>query len=163
MGHFSWSILDQWKGKRLYSVDPWAYQENVSLDASNIEQSAQEAAYQTAKQVLAPFGSRSEIIRDFSVNAAKRFENNTLDFVYIDARHDYRSARSDLDAWYPKVRPGGIIAGHDYKNSFVRLNLVEVKRAVDFFFMQKEEVKTTIDDNLPSWYVIKEAQYSTQV
>jgi len=37
-----------------------------------------------------------------------------LDMVFIDADHNYESVRSDIAAWRPKVKPGGIIAGHDY-------------------------------------------------
>ncbi len=62
---------------------------------------------------------------------------------------------ADLTAWYPKIKCGGILAGHDYKNSFVRKNLVEVKRAVDKFCYGREKVHKTLDDSLPSWYIQK--------
>jgi cephalosporin hydroxylase len=46
---------------------------------------------------------------------AMSFEDNSLDFVFIDASHDYQSVKQDIEAWLPKVRSGGIIAGHDYE------------------------------------------------
>ena len=49
-----------------------------------------------------------------SLEAAKKFKDNSLDFVFIDASHEYEDVRNDIFAWYPKVKPGGIIAGHDY-------------------------------------------------
>jgi hypothetical protein len=49
-----------------------------------------------------------------SVEAARGFPDATLDLVYIDAAHDYRSVQSDIHAWTPKVKPGGFVAGHDY-------------------------------------------------
>ena len=91
----------------------------------------------------------------FSVDAAKTFADKSLDFVYLDARHDYRSVDEDLRTWWPKMKPNGMFAGHDYKDSFVRNNLVEVKRAVDNFAYEFGlKVNSTSDDNLPSWYII---------
>jgi hypothetical protein len=49
-----------------------------------------------------------------SLEGAKKFKDNSLDFVFIDASHEYEDVKDDILAWYPKVKPGGIIAGHDY-------------------------------------------------
>lgn len=49
-----------------------------------------------------------------SVNTAGLFEERSLDFVYIDANHGYKQVTADLLAWAPKVRAGGLLAGHDY-------------------------------------------------
>lgn len=154
-GHFSWELLRTWKGRRLFSIDPYEHQEGVKLDASNVSQIQHDSTYRIAKDVLSDYKERSALIRDYSVNASTKFNDEYFDFVYIDARHDYRSVNADLNAWYPKVKKGGIIAGHDYKNSFVRNNLVEVKRCVDNWFYGKESVNVTTEDNLPSWHVIK--------
>ena len=63
---------------------------------------------------------------------------------------------ADLAAWWPKIIIGGILAGHDYKDSCVRSNLVEVKRAVTHFaFQHGVKVMETIEDNIPSWYIFK--------
>jgi len=53
-------------------------------------------------------------IRTTSVEAAKLYADNSLDFVFIDAGHEYEDVKSDLQAWYSKVKVGGFIAGHDY-------------------------------------------------
>ena len=49
-----------------------------------------------------------------STEAAGTFEDEALDWVYIDARHDYISVLEDMNAWWPKVKPGGLFSGHDY-------------------------------------------------
>ena len=60
-------------------------------------------------------------IRKESIEAAKDFEDNSLDFVFIDASHDYNNVMADLEAWYPKMkkceccgRSDSILTGHDF-------------------------------------------------
>ena len=49
-----------------------------------------------------------------SLAASRIVPDKSLDFVFIDAAHDYESVLTDLELWFPKIRDGGIIAGHDY-------------------------------------------------
>jgi len=158
-GDFSAHILTHWQGKRLYSIDSWKHQGSL-LDVSDVSQEEHNENMRACMSKLQPFKSRSVIVPASSVTAAAPFpkdEDARLDFVYIDAAHDYRSVWADLTAWWPRIKVGGIIAGHDYKNSCVRKNLVEVKRAVDDFFrVEGISVNTTTDDNLPTWYVVKQ-------
>ena len=49
-----------------------------------------------------------------SVTASKLFDNATIDWVHLDARHDYASLKTDIQAWLPKVKPGGWLSGDDY-------------------------------------------------
>jgi len=51
-----------------------------------------------------------------SAEAAKLFEDESLDFVFIDAAHDYESVKKDIATWYPKVKTDGLLGGHDYGN-----------------------------------------------
>ena len=60
------------------------------------------------------FGENVVLLQEASVDAATMFEDQELDFVFIDANHAYQAVKFDIIAWTPKVRPGGIIAGHDY-------------------------------------------------
>ena len=59
-----------------------------------------------------------------SVDAAKLYDDGSLDLVFIDAGHTFEDVVADIEAWLPKVRPYGFIAGHDYSWDD------EVKRAV---------------------------------
>jgi predicted O-methyltransferase YrrM len=54
------------------------------------------------------------VLRNSTVEAAAYFADESVDFVYVDARHDYTSVKQDLETWWPKVKRGGILAGHDY-------------------------------------------------
>lgn len=57
---------------------------------------------------------RAQIRRMPSTEAAADIDDASLDFVFIDADHTYEGVRADIQAWARKVRPGGIVAGHDY-------------------------------------------------
>jgi predicted O-methyltransferase YrrM len=72
-----------------------------------------ERQYARAKAALSRYrGAR--IVRGFSVEVAATVADASLDFVYLDANHEEAHVRADLEAWVPKVRPGGIVSGHDY-------------------------------------------------
>jgi hypothetical protein len=140
-GAFSAYILGDWKGARLISIDHWVGEH--------------ERHFETTKKRLSRFGMRSEIWRLASEPAAELVEDGSLDFVYIDAAHDRESVSRDLAAWFPKVRPGGIIAGHDYIPDRGNCG---VKTAVDDFFgargLRVETTRGIVSLEVrPSWIV----------
>ena len=49
-----------------------------------------------------------------STRAALLYDDCSLDFVYLDASHDYESVKADIMAWWPKIKVGGILAGDDF-------------------------------------------------
>lgn len=57
-----------------------------------------------------------ELYVENSALAARHFAPKSVDAVWVDAAHDERSVCADLAAWLPKVKPGGILAGHDYNS-----------------------------------------------
>lgn len=89
-----------------------------------------EAAYQETLRRVEPYMERVEIFRMLSVEAANRIEDQSLDYVFIDADHSYDGCVTDIRAWLPKVRPDGWIGGHDYDHP----EQGEVKKAVDEIF-----------------------------
>ena len=114
----------------LYSVDPWAsfaYEPNTYV---NEEQSYFDKNYNETKERLAPY--TCTLVRKTSAEALQDFSDNSLDFVYIDANHDFPNFVFDLHYWLKKVKVGGIISGHDYAVfSYSKFN--HVKRALDAY------------------------------
>ena len=157
VARYSTHLLSHWHGEHLISIDPWteAPPEEYA-DTSNVTQDVQEEYASRAAARLAAFGARSEIWRTTSSEGASRVADRTLDFVYIDARHDYQSVLEDLEAWFPKVKPGGIVAGHDYLDGTVRGTDYGVKSAVDEFFAARRLRVHRTRERLPrhpSWLV----------
>lgn len=113
-GGFSERLLAGWRGRKLFSVDPWASDVDPNGDHFGWGQAKLDRLHDSTLRRLAPFGERSEVRRLTSVQAAAEFQPGSLDFVYLDAGHDLKSVRADIAAWYPRIRPGGILAGHDY-------------------------------------------------
>lgn len=154
-GQFSNRILSTWEGRHLISIDPWLQAPpDEYVDISNVDQDEHESLYEATRARLAQWGDRSTIWRTTSEEAAPRIPDASLDFVYIDARHDEASVREDLGLWFPKVRPGGIIAGHDYLDGELPEGRFGVKTAVDGFFAEKHlRVHVTGEAGFQSWIV----------
>ena len=66
-----------------------------------------------------------EIIKGFSLEVVNKFDDETFDWIYIDANHNYDSVKADLVAWIPKVKIGGWISGHDWDHPDVKKALLE--------------------------------------
>ena len=60
------------------------------------------------------YGSRATLVKALSLEAAKRFPPAHFDWIYVDALHTYDAVLADLRAWWPKLRPGGLLSGDDY-------------------------------------------------
>jgi len=60
------------------------------------------------------FGETITLIISDSINAARLFNDASLEWVHLDARHDYASVKADIEAWLPKVKAGGWLSGDDY-------------------------------------------------
>lgn len=120
------AILEQTNVETLYGIDPYEHIEGYD-DVLNLPQAGFESMFWYMAGRLSRFG-RYVHIRERSAVAAQRAVGN-CDFVYIDADHSYNGVLQDLTLWTPKVRDGGIIAGHDYGGE----KTPGVKAAVDQF------------------------------
>lgn len=94
---------------KLYGIDPYvAY----SGYRDHIKDESFDDYYEEAKKRLEPYSY--EFIRKFSFDAVNYFDDQSLDFVYIDGNHDFKNCTDDIAEWTKKVKYGGIISGHDY-------------------------------------------------
>lgn len=116
-GRYAEHILKHWPSCESYLlVDLWQHQENY-LDYANINNIEQEKNYQFTLNRLKPWKSKLQVCRNFTTVCGKDIKDGTLDVVYVDARHDYYGVFEDLKTWWPKLKYGGIMAGHDYMDA----------------------------------------------
>ncbi len=120
-GDFSARILRWAAPRKLWLIDPWAYQPDHSeslFGSERMSQGRMDARYEAVRQRFAPEIERGqvEIIRDFSDRASMLIPNGSLDFVYVDGLHTYEGVKSDLANYYPKLKSGGLIFGDDYRS-----------------------------------------------
>ncbi len=97
----------------------------IGVDAfeASPDEPMKDQKFVTIDRVRRPFiehgaGANVVLIKSLSWEAAESFYDLSLDFVFIDAGHDYESVKKDLAAWWPKVKPGGTFAGHDYTTDY---------------------------------------------
>jgi hypothetical protein len=162
-GEFSAYLLANWPGK-LWLVDPWQAQGPEYVDVANVSNTEHEANYQATLEAMRPFAGRYDIIRGYSACAAGFFEDSALDFVYLDGNHGYEAVTLDLNAWWPKLRVGGLLAGHDFLDYDGPLGSFRVRQAVLEFAAdlspvshgERERRVYASREPWPSlWYIVK--------
>ena len=121
-GDLSERILDRLDPARLHLIDPWLYFESSKYERSwyggtagggerNMERRYRGVLRRFRKEIDAGV---VVVHRGMSWDVAESFDDDSLDWVYIDADHSYESVRRDLAAYLPKVKAGGLITGDDY-------------------------------------------------
>ncbi len=126
-------------GMQMFAIDQW-------LTCPGTTQIRQDQIHEHAIKRLSAY-PKCKIIHKTSMDALSDFEDNSLDFVYIDATHNFKDIAADIQEWTKKVKPGGIISGHDY------------------FFEERKTGKTIWDVSIvlkayiecfkiPNWYLI---------
>jgi len=150
-GGYAEIVLSNWKGRKYFMVDLW---DNQPTDVYREDQSTVNfKSYWKQCSGMAENDSRISLIREASTNAASYIADNSLDFVYIDANHSYEAVFADMNAWWSKVKSGGVFSGHDYYNDTNFPNFCEAKKAVDHWMSEhKFEFTTT---SCSSWWFIK--------
>jgi len=127
----------------LYCIDPW---ESYSELKDWQDQDQLDEYYLGAKWRLRSY-PEVRIIKSYSMDALSQFDDDSLDFVYIDANHGFPYVAEDVYFWSQKVRTGGIVSGHDYLRVPRKDGVVQVKEVVDAY---------TKAFNIKKWFVVDE-------
>lgn len=154
-GRYSELLCQNIPKLKLLAVDCWEDRPTMRLKEGELE-----LVYNKTLSRLEPFDVT--IVRQSSMKAVRDIPNESLDFVFIDADHTYESVKDDITQWTKKVRPGGIVSGHDYY--VTRSGNAGVINAVDEYVKEHGyELKLTQwdkdnpvgDDRQPCWYFVK--------
>lgn len=156
LGEFASLILYGWPGK-LYIVDQWLHEPSGYVDTANVSQDAQNHIMRSAINTLSSFPFRVCVIAENSISASNRFHDLQLDFVYLDANHSEAATFDDLSAWWPKIKTGGAMLGHDYLDGVDGCGtLFGVKSAVARFMSANKLSGLEVNDEpYPSFYIPK--------
>ena len=153
-GELSADLLRSFPELILMMVDLWKPFGDSTMHDKDNDFRAMTEAKEAAERGTQFAEDRRQVFASASVEQAEQWADEVMDFVFIDADHFYESVKADLRAWWPKVRVGGIAAGHDYNGMGDRRKGWGVKRAVtDFFEVLKLEVH--VEPGLV-WWVRKE-------
>lgn len=106
-------------------------------------------AFKIALSRVEPYADRVKVYKMTSIQAAAYVGDESLDFVFIDGDHSYKGVTADLVAWTPKVKPGGIISGHDFDNAGT---LGDVRGAVQDFFGTLAGVEVDVNK---TWFRVR--------
>ncbi|KKL73402.1 hypothetical protein LCGC14_2075300, partial [marine sediment metagenome] len=98
---------------------------------------------------------RARPLCGWSAEMATFVANESLDWVYLDADHTLAGCMGDLEAWYPKLKSGGILAGHDYVYGWACSVPEAVRRFMWSIGRDVDKVQTTDGQDSPTFWFMK--------
>ena len=118
-GEFAARSLRSWSGE-YHAIDAWAFRAvdaalggRSASDKNFDDATVNQANYQSTLDRMAFAGPRARAVRALSVDAAASYPDSWFDWIYLDALHTAKAVHEDLNAWWPKLRPGGLFSGDD--------------------------------------------------
>jgi hypothetical protein len=150
-GRNAWAINQYAAPNEFHLIDCWEQQEGeFAVDHNNAANHDKRLEYAQAL-----FANCPHVIfhKSYSVPASQKFRDEYFDWIYIDANHMRNGFLADINAWWSKVKSGGIMAGHDY---CMEKPNIEVKDALDEW-MEQEKVSLAFitSEKYPSWAIVK--------
>ena len=104
-------IANSNKDIKFYCVDTWL----GSIEHAGFGEVMDDSLYNIFLDNMKPAAGYFEAVRMRSIEAASAISDKFFDFIFIDASHEYVDVLADLESWYPKLKTGGVLAGHDYE------------------------------------------------
>lgn len=153
-GRYSAILLEKIPGLQLLGVDPYVPYKGYT---DFRRQSTHDTNLALAREATASYPNYC-LMMAFGNEAAQWIADGSLDFVFIDGNHQYEAVKQDVGDWAPKVRPGGIVAGHDYYE--FKSGRGGVVQAVDEYAATHSKTVFSTgwtdgahrDDKQPDWY-----------
>lgn len=99
--------------KKVFAIDPWV--DGKGYDNNDIASRSMSSAIENEFDIRLNEYDNFEKIKNYSYEVINRFEDESLDFVYIDGEHTYDGVKQDIELYLSKIKKGGYIGGHDYK------------------------------------------------
>ena len=120
MGINAREMLRQLRPTKLHLIDPWQElkgHERAGTWYDRVDQEEMDSYHDGVVNAFRPHIRRGivEIRRMMSWDALAGFDDESVDWIYVDGDHSYAAVKRDLEMSFTKVKPGGIIAGDDYK------------------------------------------------
>lgn len=147
-------ILKIAQPRLFYGIDCWENQpdEVTGHDPANVSQTEKDLQYyRVLREWMAD--PRVRIVKGFSLRVAASFHDEFLDFGYIDANH--LQCYEDMRAWWPKIKPGGWLLGHDYVVGGLG-DFITVQADVDRFVAERGlSLQLTADPIYQNWIIAK--------
>ena len=136
---------------KLYGVDPYVpyidylKEEGQSFDPMVVDEKEIEYIKLVSYHRQKFSGHKDKIVfyEMDSIEASKKVEDKSLDFIFIDSYCSFEQAKDDIKVWYPKVKDGGIFAGHDWNMPLVRLAVT--------IFIENEIINSRMSTYEDSW------------
>jgi len=163
-GEFSDTILTHARPRKLHLIDPWRHQarDDYRNDGNNAEDDEQERRYRGVASRFAQQirGGQVELHRAFSQDVAADFSDGQFDWIYVDGLHSYDGVRSDLRQYKDKVKPEGLILGHDYANHWraLEMNFGVVEAVNEFVADEGYRFVALTHDMFPTYVLARDLE-----
>ena len=121
-GEHARSLLETFDISTLYLVDPYEMYETYTEGEEKNYRDTQlplSEIFLEAKKLLEPFKKNIEWVKKMSEDAVTEIKTN-IDFIYVDGNHDYQFVQKDIELYYPLIKSGGMMGGHDFYNGYAQ-------------------------------------------
>ena len=151
-GEHSLSLFKTLDIKRLYCIDPYELYDGyeVGIREFGVDRASLSDSEINARNILTPYLDRIVWLKYLS-DQAFQYINEPVDFVYIDGNHSEFWVNEDIKNYYPLVKSGGVIGGHDFFNGFAKHHSGLVKAITEFSVKNNLQLYLEV----PDWWIVK--------